>query len=184
MQINNVCRCTAYLFSFTALLEMWSYVKFLIYKIFSLDDHLSDLDYIQSKCLYLLNLLIDRRSEAIRKGQRQTVCRGVRASWHLKVGLGASLSDSAKKMSRLHAAFHHCAQTPVREVRERDMGQFWESIVDISSEYEYLTWAIHVPHCLQTTGLPGWVILPQLMARWWHQNLLLTCKTFNLQVLQ
>lgn len=37
MQINNVCRCTAYLLSFTGLLEMWSYVKCLIYKIFRLN---------------------------------------------------------------------------------------------------------------------------------------------------
>lgn len=130
----------------------------------------------------MLNLLIDRRSEAIRKGQRQTVCQGVWASWHLKLDWEPASTTLPKKMSKptlASCSLPSLRTLPVWEVRERDMGQFWESIVALSSETEYLTvynvqaatWAIHVPHCLQTTGLSGWVILPQLMVRWWHQHL-------------
>lgn len=100
------------------------------------------------------------------------------------MGLGASLCGSAKKVSEPTSAT--CSppsesRLPVWEVREKDTGQFQESIVAISSETEgvqepicrlsvlsdascvSVSDSLHVLHCLQAGGLSWWVNLPQLM---------------------
>lgn len=116
--------------------------------------------------------------------QTNALCRGFWASWLLRVGLGASLSDSAKKVSKPTPAT--CSPPsestlPVWEVRERDTGQFQESIVDISTEtegvqepicrlYAPVHDSLHVLHCLQTAGLSGLFVHSWWFTfLWWHK---------------
>lgn len=123
------------------------------------------------------------------RDHRPTLCSGG-GGWfgHLGFGeqdRGANLCGSAKKVSEATSAT--CSPPsestlPVREVRERDTGQFQESAVgyfyrDWRSAGAYLLavcsewcgpgleWVIPYMHCAvcRQGGLSGWVKLPQLM---------------------
>lgn len=143
MRANNLYMCVPLAFPSTALFHTVAFIQLwhLICKIFSLKQ--TNILRVLTVCICSCQTLWYAHWQTIpgtRQGpQTSALCWGFWASWLLRMGLGARLCSSAKKVSEPTSAT--CfppseSGLPAWEVRERDTGQFQETTVAISAETE------------------------------------------------